>query len=88
LTTPSSCSRATTLSIDLAPTLLELAGVQPGADLQGRSVIPVLEHDSCDWRSSFLVEYYTDTVFPRINQMGSGRRTSSGVPMPPGRWSG
>jgi N-acetylglucosamine-6-sulfatase len=29
------------LSIDLAPTALELAGVQPGADLQGRSLIPV-----------------------------------------------
>jgi len=58
------------LSIDLAPTLLELAGVQPGADLQGRSLIPVLERDSRDWRSSFLVEYYSDTVFPRIHQMG------------------
>ena len=58
------------LSIDLAPTLLALAGVQPGADLQGRSLIPVLERDSRDWRSSFLVEYYSDTVFPRIHQMG------------------
>ena len=63
------------LSIDLAPTLLELAGVQPGADLQGRSLIPVLERDSRDWRSSFLVEYYSDTVFPRIHQMGYVRRT-------------
>jgi len=58
------------LSIDLAPTLLELAGVQPGADLQGRSLIPVLERDSRDWRSSFLVEYYSDTVFPRVLTMG------------------
>jgi len=58
------------LSIDLAPTLLELAGVQPGADLQGRSLVPVLERDSPDWRSSILVEYYSDTVFPRIHQMG------------------
>ena len=64
------------LSIDLAPTLLELAGVQPGADLQGRSLIPVLERDSRDWRSSFLVEYYSDTVFQRIHQMGySAART-------------
>jgi len=58
------------LSIDLAPTLLELAGVQSRADLQGRSMIPVLERDSRDWRSSFLIEYYSDTVFPRIYQMG------------------
>ena len=33
-------------------------------------MIPVLEGDSRDWRSSFLVEYYSDTVFPRIHQMG------------------
>jgi N-acetylglucosamine-6-sulfatase len=58
------------LSIDVAPTLLELAGVQPGADLQGRSLVPVLERDPQDWRSSFLVEYYSDTVFPRVHQMG------------------
>jgi arylsulfatase A-like enzyme len=58
------------LSIDLAPTLLELAGVQPGAHLQGRSLVPVLERDARNWRSSFLVEYYSDTVFPRIRQMG------------------
>ena len=30
----------------------------------------MLERDSRDWRSSFLVEYYSDTVFPRIHQMG------------------
>ena len=53
------------LSIDLAPTLLELAGVQPGADLQGRSLIPVLERDSRDWRSSFLVELSTATPSSR-----------------------
>ena len=23
-----------------------------------------------DWRSSFLIEYFTDTVFPRIRTMG------------------
>ena len=28
------------------------------------------ERDSRDWRSSFLVEYDSDTVFPRIHQMG------------------
>jgi len=62
---------AMTLSIDLAPTLLELAGREPGAGIQGRSFLPLLRGDAPgDWRSSFLVEYYSDTVFPRIRNMG------------------
>jgi N-acetylglucosamine-6-sulfatase len=58
------------LSIDLAPTLLEMAGLQPDAGVQGRSLVPVLKQDAREWRSSFLIEYYTDTVFPRIRNMG------------------
>jgi N-acetylglucosamine-6-sulfatase len=58
------------LSIDLAPTLLEIAGLQPGADRQGRSLVPILKRETRDWRSSFLIEYYSDTVFPRIRNMG------------------
>ncbi len=58
------------LNIDLAPTLLDVAGLQPGAQIQGRSLVPVLKQDAREWRSSFLIEYFTDTVFPRIRNMG------------------
>ena len=58
------------LSIDLAPTLLEVAGLPPGARIQGRSLVPVLTQQVQDWRTSFLVEYFSDTVFPRIRTMG------------------
>ena len=58
------------LSIDLAPTLLELAGLAPGPAVQGRSLLPVLAGRASDWRTSFLIEYYTDTVFPRVRNMG------------------
>jgi len=59
------------LAIDLAPTLLELAGLQPAPTIQGRSLVPILGGGtSADWRTSFLVEYYSDTVFPRIRNMG------------------
>jgi N-acetylglucosamine-6-sulfatase len=58
------------LTIDLAPTLLETAGLRPGADIQGRSLVPLLKQDVRDWRSSFLIEYFSDTVFPRIRNMG------------------
>ena len=58
------------LSIDLAPTLLDLAGTKPTAPMHGRSLVPLLKGEAADWRTSFLVEYYTDTVFPRVLDMG------------------
>jgi N-acetylglucosamine-6-sulfatase len=58
------------LSLDIAPTLLGLAGVQPSAGIQGRSLVPVLKQEARDWRTSFLIEYFTDTVYPRIRNMG------------------
>ena len=59
-----------TLSLDVAPTLLELAGLERGAHLQGRSLVPVFRGEARNWRQSFLIEYYSDTVFPRIFKMG------------------
>jgi N-acetylglucosamine-6-sulfatase len=58
------------LSLDIAPTLLAVAGLQPGAGIQGRSLVPVLRKEARNWRETFLVEYFTDTVFPRIRNMG------------------
>jgi N-acetylglucosamine-6-sulfatase len=58
------------LSIDVAPTLLDVAGVTPGSGIQGRSLVPVLTGTASGWRSSFLIEYFSDTVFPRIRTMG------------------
>jgi len=58
------------LSIDIAPTMLELAGVTPPDNLQGMSLAPILDGGNPEWRSSFLVEYYSDTVFERIFKMG------------------
>lgn len=58
------------LNIDLAPTLLELAGVTAPGAMQGRSLVPLLAGKRTAWRNSFLIEYYSDKVFPRILQMG------------------
>jgi N-acetylglucosamine-6-sulfatase len=58
------------LNIDLAPTLLEFAGVAPGDHIQGVSLLPVMAGDPVNWRDSILVEYYSDTVFERIYKMG------------------
>ena len=56
--------------IDLAPTVLALTGVADSVPRQGRSLVPLLEGASVPWRSSILLEYYTDTVFPRTLTMG------------------
>ncbi len=58
------------LSIDLASTLLEMVGETPGDHLQGKSWVPIFKENVTAWRSSFLVEYYSDSVFPRIANMG------------------
>jgi arylsulfatase A-like enzyme len=48
-----------TSTLDFAPTFLEAAGVAAPADLQGRSLVPLLRGESpADWRKSFYYEYY------------------------------
>ncbi len=65
-----STPKAMALTIDLAPTFLELAGLAPGPAIDGRSLVSVLEGSVAGWRRSFLIGYTSDTVFPRIERMG------------------
>jgi N-acetylglucosamine-6-sulfatase len=58
------------LNIDIAPTVLEMAGVKADRPLQGRSLLPLLRGGSAGWRKSFLIEYYSDITMPRIAHMG------------------
>lgn len=52
------------LNIDLAPTLLDYAGVNIPEYMQGESMRPLLEGKQTDWRESFLFEYYVDDAYP------------------------
>jgi arylsulfatase A-like enzyme len=45
------------LNIDVAPTLLDLAGVRNGPAMQGRSLIPALRGSREAWRGEFLYEH-------------------------------
>ena len=58
------------LNLDIAPTLLDLAGVKIPEATQGRSFLPLLQGKQVPWRDAFLIEYYTDKVFARAHKMG------------------
>ena len=48
-------------NIDFAPTFLEAAGVEVPAEIQGRSLAPVLQGEApSDWRKSFYYHFYED----------------------------
>lgn len=45
-------------NLDIAPTLLELAGVEIPAKMQGRSLVKLAQGDESGWRNDWLYEYY------------------------------
>ncbi|HVN06884.1 MAG TPA: sulfatase [Bryobacteraceae bacterium] len=47
------------LNLDIAPTFLELAGLQIPSHMQGQSMVPLLKEDGPhNWRKDWLYEYY------------------------------
>jgi arylsulfatase A-like enzyme len=54
------------LDLDLAPTLLDLAGVEIPKRMQGRSVMELAEGGRPEWRKEWLYEYYE---FPGAEQV-------------------
>ena len=58
---PGSSTDALAINVDVAPTLLEVAGVPRRDDMQGRSLVPLLRGERPDdWRTSFYYRYYHD----------------------------
>jgi len=58
---PGTHSDAMALNVDFAPTFLEAAGAPVPADMQGRSLVPVLRGRApADWRTSMYYRYYHD----------------------------
>lgn len=58
-TKPGSVSKDLVLNLDFTETFLDAAGVSIPADMQGRSLAPVLAGQTpSDWRTSFYYHYY------------------------------
>jgi N-acetylglucosamine-6-sulfatase len=58
------------LGIDVAPTILDAAGVKIPTHIEGRSLAPLWTGRPPNWRESLLIEYFSDRVFPRMANMG------------------
>jgi len=57
-------------SVDIAPTVLDIAGAPIGDHIQGRSFTTLLEGNSTGWRESLLIEFYTyENPFPWLVDM-------------------
>ncbi|MEY4938668.1 MAG: hypothetical protein RIQ93_403 [Verrucomicrobiota bacterium] len=56
---PGSVNRDMVSNLDFAETFLEAAGVRVPAEMQGRSIVPVLKGNRpADWRTAFYYQYF------------------------------
>lgn len=62
---PGTTVKEVVANIDIAPTLLEAAGLQAPAYMDGKSFLPFLEGKQQAWRKGLLYEYYWERNFPQ-----------------------
>ncbi|MFO0808749.1 MAG: sulfatase [Gemmataceae bacterium] len=63
---------AMVLNIDLAPTLLDAAGMATPAGMQGRSLLPLIRGEAPAWRGEWFYEHHTQ---PKLIPPSEGVRT-------------
>ncbi len=60
------------LAIDIAPTLLDLCGLQVPEPMQGRTLAPLMRGEEIDWRDDFFLEnMFMGQHYPRIEGVRS-----------------
>ncbi len=52
-------------NVDVAPTILELAGIKTPKQMQGRSFLPLLKAKNIAWRNEAFYEYYWEYSYPQ-----------------------
>ena len=56
-------------NIDVAPTLLDMAGIGKPEHMDGESFLPLLQGKDVDWRDYLLYEYYWERNYPQTPTM-------------------
>ena len=51
-------------NIDIGPTVLEMAGLETPATMDGQSFLPLLQEKAVQWRDAVFYEYYWEWNFP------------------------
>ena len=52
-------------NIDIAPTVLQLAGAQLPEHMDGKSIVPLFQNPNTPWRDAVFYEYYWERNFPQ-----------------------
>src|SRR5205085_10105695 len=73
-------------NIDIAPTILQAAGLEPPESMDGRSFLPLLEGRSNPWRDKLLYEYYWEWNFPQTPTIHALRTERYKFIRPYGLW--
>lgn len=53
-------------NLDLAPTMLDMAGIEVPSRMQGESLVPILKGETSQWRDSMYYHYYE---YPAVHQV-------------------
>ncbi len=57
------------MNLDLAPTFLDIAGVEIPADMQGKSLLPLFSNpNKHDWRDAIYYHYYSDQSWHTVKR--------------------
>ena len=66
---PGTIVRQMVLNLDIAPTILDAAGIQKPANMPGASMLPLLQGKQVAWRDRFYYEYYWEYEYPQTPTM-------------------